>query len=76
MDGNIEELSNCGMNLNVNTKSAACDLSRLDVTKRMRAALRCNLFQPQLESGLQKNSGLPARVVKAQAARALTIKDR
>lgn len=78
MDGNTlkRRLSDCGMNFNVNTKTAACDLSRHREGGVSRSEVQ---FIPtsephQLESGLQKNGGLPVRVVKACAcARALTI---
>lgn len=47
MDGNAlkRRLCDCGMNFNVNTKTAACDLSR-HCEEGARVAPRCNLFQP------------------------------
>lgn len=71
MDGNTlkRRLSDCGMNFNVNTKTAACDLSR----HRRGGASRSEVqFIPtsephQLESGLQKSGGLPVRLAKACA---------
>lgn len=69
MDGNTLKgrLSDCGMNFNVNTKTAACDLSRHQEGGVSRFEVQ---FIPtsepyQLESGLQKNGGLPVRVAKA-----------
>lgn len=63
MDGNTlkRRLSDCGMNFNVNTKTAACDLSRHQEGGVSRFEVQ---FIPtsepyRLESGLQKNGGLP-----------------
>lgn len=66
-------LSNCGVNFNVNTQTAACDLSRHQDGGGSRFEVQ---FIPtsephKLESRLQKSWRLPQRLVKAHIGRSL-----
>lgn len=64
-------LSVCEMNFNVNTKTAACDLSRHQEVEGVGVSrFEVQFIQTsephKLESGLQKSLGLPGRVVKGR----------
>lgn len=68
-DGNAlkRRLSDCEISLNVNTRTAACDLSGHQDGGASRFEVQfIPTFEPhRRESGLQKSGGLPVRVTKA-----------